>query len=664
MRVPHPSSGRLGITALAALAAATVAVGLPALLTASASAATTGDISLTGPTHGSAGTCLTYTVTPTDAFGRVANDTGTIVIRLTENPANDSSQDVDFCKPAGGSSTPSVGPHYTNANNARQTYTAGPTITSTATTGTGATTPDVASTITPPAQANPTGADTAVFVYDGRQGASTTITFGVVGLVPGRATIDAFRSSDGDEVKNAGDFSKSIAVTFSDGGLPGSTQAADAVRAVAVTPRTSYSPTGGAAHTFSVLLTNANGDGVSGVTPRIMATAGPNAPTSTTNGTFSGSCTVSDNTGTSTCTYAGIKSGSDTVTVWVDQTSARTPTPTGGIDPNEPRDNATAVSTVASAQAKLITISPKTGSVVSGTPQVITVAVTDANGTPAVGVAVTFSEAGPGTLQGGTAGNNGTSTVNGTTDSTGKATATLVTTKADAGTSTVIGAIRNPTNTICQTNGGRCSDTATLTVGAASPSPSPSRSPTVPPRATLTLVVNTPSIPAGSTASLTAKGAASQQYQLRCYTRPSTAYFTARSGSFDAAASRVTFTLALGRNTRCFIQYASNSATGASPSVVVNVRTVLSLSAVRTGTRTYVFQGRNLPRVAGQLITLYRVDGSGNEIRTSNLVTDDSGIYRVTRTFTGSGTFGFRVRTSQTLNNAAGASNTISVAVH
>jgi hypothetical protein len=205
---------------------------------------------------------------------------------------------------------------------------------------------------------------------------------------------------------------------------------------------------------------------------------------------------------------------------------------------------------------------------------------------------------------------------------------------------------------------GNCSDTATNTFSTASPSPTGTST-----RAALTLVVNTPTVAAGSTARLTATGAANEAYQLMCYSRPSTTFVLARSGTFNAAGDAVTFTLSLGRNTRCFIQYATTSAQGASPSVVVNVRTVLSLSTVRTGVRTYVFQGRNLPRVAGQLITLYRVDAAGNEIRTSNLVTDNSGIYRVTRTFTGTGSFLFRVRTSQTLNNASGVSNTITVRV-
>jgi hypothetical protein len=203
---------------------------------------------------------------------------------------------------------------------------------------------------------------------------------------------------------------------------------------------------------------------------------------------------------------------------------------------------------------------------------------------------------------------------------------------------------------------------------SASPSPTPSASPSASPssgsRAVLSLTPLDPLIPAGTTARLTGSGAANEAYELRCYTRPSTTYVTARSGTFNASGDPVTFTLSLGRNTRCFLQYATDSAQGASGSVVVNVRTVLSLSAVRTGVRTYVFQGRNLPRVAGQLITLYRIDGAGHEIRTANLTSDASGVYRLTRTFTGVGTFRFLVRTSQTLSNAPGSSNVITVAIH
>jgi hypothetical protein len=112
------------------------------------------------------------------------------------------------------------------------------------------------------------------------------------------------------------------------------------------------------------------------------------------------------------------------------------------------------------------------------------------------------------------------------------------------------------------------------------------------------------------------------------------------------------------------VRYVTNPTQGASEQVVINVNTVLSLSAIRKGTRTYEFRGRNLPRVPGQLITLYRVDNTGKEIRTSNLKTDSSGIYTVTRKFTGNGTFHFLVRTSKTNDNAPGHSNTITTNIH
>jgi hypothetical protein len=199
---------------------------------------------------------------------------------------------------------------------------------------------------------------------------------------------------------------------------------------------------------------------------------------------------------------------------------------------------------------------------------------------------------------------------------------------------------------------------------SASASPSTSPSPSSSPRQRLTLQAVTPSISAGTSATLSATGAANQAYSLQCYSRPSTTYTEARNGAFDSAGNPVSFTLNLGRNTRCFLQYVTNSSDGQSDSAVVNVRTVLSLGAVRgNAPRTYVFQGRNLPRLAGQLITLYRVNADGSEVRTANLRTDASGIYRLTRSFSGTGAFQFRVRTPQTLSNAAGVSNTILVRI-
>jgi hypothetical protein len=119
---------------------------------------------------------------------------------------------------------------------------------------------------------------------------------------------------------------------------------------------------------------------------------------------------------------------------------------------------------------------------------------------------------------------------------------------------------------------------------------------------------------------------------------------------------------------------------------VINVHTSLSLSAYRDGVRKYHFQGTNLPRRPGQLITLYRyatgpnfdrycvpppesdVHAQANNgcvaIRTAIAYTNASNVWRINRTFTGSGQFYFVVRTTQTLNNARGHSNQRLTIIH
>ena len=71
-----------------------------------------------------------------------------------------------------------------------------------------------------------------------------------------------------------------------------------------------------------------------------------------------------------------------------------------------------------------------------------------------------------------------------------------------------------------------------------------------------------------------------------------------------------------------------SSATAVAKSMpAVRCQTNGGLSAYRDGVRAYHFQGRNLPRRAGQLITLYRVNGAGIEIRTAITRTDSTGIW-------------------------------------
>ncbi len=143
--------------------------------------------------------------------------------------------------------------------------------------------------------------------------------------------------------------------------------------------------------------------------------------------------------------------------------------------------------------------------------------------------------------------------------------------------------------------------------------------------------------------------------ELQAYSRPNTTYGVVRRGTILDNGS-IIFRVLPGTNTRLFAAVTGQTG-NESPSVVINVRTALSLTVVRNGSRDYTFQGRILPRRAGQLITLYRVLNDGREIITSQIRTDNTGTYFIRRVFTGSGTFGFLTRTGQTLTNAAGVSN-------
>jgi hypothetical protein len=178
----------------------------------------------------------------------------------------------------------------------------------------------------------------------------------------------------------------------------------------------------------------------------------------------------------------------------------------------------------------------------------------------------------------------------------------------------------------------------------------------------LTITLDRTDITPTQPVNVTAHGAPGSTVELLAYSRPNTTYGVARTGTTDTNGNAV-FTVKPGTNTRLYAHYKGGAASSDSVSKVINVHTALSLSAYRDGVRKYHFQGRNLPRLTGQLITLYRIS-NGQEIRTATVKTNDSGIWRIDRTFTGSGTFTFVARTSQTLNNAAGRSNERATVVH
>jgi hypothetical protein len=648
---------------VATVALATVVAAVPALVGQGASAAATADISLSGPTHGAAGSCLMYRVTPTDAFGGAATDTGTVVIRLTESPTS-TTQDVDFCVP-GTVTSPAISPHYVNAAAAKRFYVPGLTVTDTPTTaktktsvadtGTGADNPDVASTVSPVDRANPAGQDTAVYQYDGRSGASTVLTFGVAGLVPGSARIDVFRSGDGDETQSAGDAARSLDVSFTAGGLPGSVEAADAVTSVRATPTQSYSVQGGATHKFAVTLTNSSGDGIAGITPQIRPTSGPNT------GSFTASCTRSGNDGSSTCTYSGTNRGTDTIAIWVNQTKARTANPTLGFDSGEANASVTATTTAPVSAARFVDLTPPTASVAQGGSSTFVAAVTDSGGAPVAGVGLTFSETGPGGISGGTTGSGGTSTLTATTDASGRASVTVLTGSTDAGNDAVTATIRTPSSTSCQTVGGRCSDSSTLTVtGSGSPVPTPS--PTGP--ACTTAITGLPEDTVTSTGLATVIVAAARRstVDLFAYSRPATDYRLVRTGVIGDDGT-VSFQIRPATNTRL---YAQQRGCTAGSSIVLNVRTALTIAVVRTGVRSYTFSGDSVPaRTGGLIVSVYRIAADGTEVLALQARADaQNGEWRVARRFSGSGRFGFVVRTGQDLLNAPGRSNVRSVVVY
>ena len=164
-----------------------------------------------------------------------------------------------------------------------------------------------------------------------------------------------------------------------------------------------------------------------------------------------------------------------------------------------------------------------------------------------------------------------------------------------------------------------------------------------------------------SRSSVTVTATRNSVVDLLAYSRPSTTFRVVRSAEVgeDGAAE---FRITPPTNTRLFAQVRGCAA---SSQVVLNVRTQLSLNVVRNGTRDYTFSGRALPaRSGGLIVSLYRVTPSGQQILAAQTRANAAtGQYVINRKFTGSGRFGFVVRTGQDAQNAPGSSNVRSVLV-
>src|SRR4051794_30393527 len=96
---------RLGVVSLTV---ATIGAGVPAFFATAAQAAVPPTaLSISPPSQtGTAGTCLNYTVSATDAASQPSAG-ATITVTLTPAAGTPATQDVDFCTATNGSSTPS-----------------------------------------------------------------------------------------------------------------------------------------------------------------------------------------------------------------------------------------------------------------------------------------------------------------------------------------------------------------------------------------------------------------------------------------------------------------------------------------------------------------------------------------------------------------------------
>jgi hypothetical protein len=178
-------------------------------------------------------------------------------------------------------------------------------------------------------------------------------------------------------------------------------------------------------------------------------------------------------------------------------------------------------------------------------------------------------------------------------------------------------------------------------------------------RATVELERDT--VVATGDATATVRAPAGTQVDLYAYTQPSTTYrLVRRAAAGEDGLAR--FTLRPPANTRL---YAALPRCAPGPSTVLNVATALSLDVTRAGPRTYRFSGDSLPaRSGGLIVSLYRLTDGGRQVLTAQTRADaGSGEWSLVRRFTGTGRFGFVVRTGQDLQNAPGASNVRSLLV-
>ena len=190
-----------------------------------------------------------------------------------------------------------------------------------------------------------------------------------------------------------------------------------------------------------------------------------------------------------------------------------------------------------------------------------------------------------------------------------------------------------------------------------SSSPSPSASPATPPPPAPTVESGSSLITAGGVANLSGAADPGATVEPLAYSRPSTTYSVIRRTT-AADTGAYSFSIRPQTNTRLLVRVNGRQ----SPSVVVAVRTGISLRTIRTGVRAYTFTGRVQPIRPGQIVSVFAQTATGNVLVGRGRVGAD-GIWTATHRFTGTGTFGLFAVTGADIVNAAGRSPTVRTAV-
>ena len=216
--------------------------------------------------------------------------------------------------------------------------------------------------------------------------------------------------------------------------------------------------------------------------------------------------------------------------------------------------------------------------------------------------------------------------------------------------------------------------TVTIRDGAAgTPSPTPSGTTAPGCDVAADVKLSRTTIIATGSAPLSVTAGRNVEVEVQAYTRPSTTFTEVRRGRTDNNGNVTFGDLRPPANTRLKARQVG-CAFGAEK--VLNVRTQLSLKVVRNGKQDYTFSGSAIPaRPRGLIVSLYRITNDGRQVLTAQTrananrgqagydASRPAGSYTINRKFTGTGRFGFVIRTGQDLQNAPGNSNVRSLLV-